>query len=209
MQVCEVKKIKSGISGTVFGRIFESMVRFSKGCIFNVPNLLSFFRILMIIPFVISFLKNNYALSVIVLCISGITDVLDGIIARKTNQITKLGKFLDPVADKLTLIAVVVCLSLQFSEVIPFVSILIVKDLSMLIAGGVLILSGVELPAARWYGKVSTAAFYVSVLTLVLLREVFLINCSLLIVLFFSITTALMVFALFKYFILCLELLKS
>ena len=180
MEVCEIKKIKSNLKESLFGRAFENMVRFSKECVFNVPNMLSFFRILMIIPFVISFLKGNYVLSLLILCISGITDILDGIIARKTNQITKLGKFLDPVSDKLTLIAVVICLSLKFSEIIPFVGILLVKDLSMLVAGGVLIANGVELPAARWYGKISTAAFYVSVISLVLLREVFLVNSSLL-----------------------------
>ena len=208
MEVCEIKKIKSNLKESLFGRAFENMVRFSKECVFNVPNMLSFFRILMIIPFVISFLKGNYVLSLLILCISGITDILDGIIARKTNQITKLGKFLDPVSDKLTLIAVVICLSLKFSEIIPFVGILLVKDLSMLVAGGVLIANGVELPAARWYGKISTAAFYVSVISLVLLREVFLVNSSLLTVLFFSVTTALMIFSLFKYFVLCLDLLN-
>ena len=209
MEVCEIKKIKSNLKESLFGRAFENMVRFSKECVFNVPNMLSFFRILMIIPFVISFLKGNYVLSLLILCISGITDILDGIIARKTNQITKLGKFLDPVSDKLTLIAVVICLSLKFSEIIPFVGILLVKDLSMLVAGGVLIANGVELPAARWYGKISTAAFYVSVISLVLLREVFLVNSYLLTVLFFSVTTALMIFSLFKYFVLCLDLLKN
>ena len=209
MEVCGIKNMKSNLKETLFGRIFENMVRFSKECVFNVPNMLSFFRILMIIPFVISFLKGNYVLSLLILCISGITDILDGIIARKTNQITKLGKFLDPVSDKLTLIAVVICLSLKFSEIIPFVGILLVKDLSMLVAGGVLIANGVELPAARWYGKISTAAFYVSVISLVLLREVFLVNSSLLTVLFFSVTTALMIFSLFKYFVLCLDLLKN
>ena len=209
MEVCEIKKIKSNLKESLFGRAFENMVRFSKECVFNVPNMLSFFRILMIIPFVISFLKGNYVLSLLILCISGITDILDGIIARKTNQITKLGKFLDPVSDKLTLIAVVICLSLKFSEIIPFVGILLVKDLSMLVAGGVLIANGVELPAARWYGKISTAAFYVSVISLVLLREVFLVNSSLLTVLFFSVTTALMIFSLFFFFVLCLDLLKN
>ena len=209
MEVCGIKNMKSNLKESLFGRAFENMVRFSKECVFNVPNMLSFFRILMIIPFVISFLKGNYVLSLLILCISGITDILDGIIARKTNQITKLGKFLDPVSDKLTLIAVVICLSLKFSEIIPFVGILLVKDLSMLVAGGVLIANGVELPAARWYGKISTAAFYVSVISLVLLREVFLVNSSLLTVLFFSVTTALMIFSLFKYFVLCLDLLKN
>lgn len=185
------------------------MVQLFRECVFNVPNILTVFRIFMIIPFVISFLKEEYVLTLLFLCISGITDVLDGAIARKMNLVTKLGKILDPIADKLTLIAVALCLSFRFSEIISFVSILLIKDLAMLIAGGVFIINGIEPPQARWYGKISTVAFYVSVITLVLLKEVYCVDCAALTVILFSVTTIFMIFALFKYFVLCLNLLKS
>ena len=130
MEFCKVKNVSKGsfVGGTI-----KSMAQSISNKNLNVPNLLSVFRIFMIIPFAISFLKDNYMLSLIVLVISGITDILDGLVARKLHQITKLGAILDPLADKLTLIAVILCLSFKFPYLFPFVGILLVKDLSMII----------------------------------------------------------------------------
>ena len=182
-------------------------IKYSKNL--NVPNLLSVFRIFMIIPFVVSFLKDNYVLSIIILLISGITDMLDGFIARKMNQITKLGAVLDPLADKLTLISVIVCLSFKFSYLIPFVGILLVKDLSMIVVGGVFLLNKISPPPAKWYGKFSTAMFYFSVVTLVFFRKICEVECKELSLVLFSITTIFMIFSLIRYFVLCLNLIKS
>jgi len=184
-----------------------AQINYSKN--FNVPNLLSVFRIFMIIPFVISFLKDNYVLSIIILLISGITDMLDGFIARKTNQVTKLGSVLDPLADKLTLISVIICLSFKFSYLIPFIGILLFKDLSMIIVGGVFLLNKINPPPAKWYGKFSTAMFYFSVVTLVFLRKICEVECKELSLILFSITTIFMIFSLVRYFVLCLNLIKS
>ena len=175
----------------------------------NVPNLLSVFRIFMIIPFAISFLNDSYILSIIILTISGITDILDGLIARKLHQITKLGAILDPLADKLTLIAVILCLSFKFPYLFPFVGVLLVKDLSMIVVGGIFILNRINPPSAKWYGKISTAMFYFSVITLVFLKKICLVDCVELSVILFSVTTIFMVFSLVRYFILCLNLVKS
>ena len=90
-----------------------------KGQIFKIPNLITLFRILIIIPYIIFFLHDNYILAVFMLLLSGLSDLLDGIVARKFNQITELGKVLDPVADKLTLLAVVISLGFKFPEIIP------------------------------------------------------------------------------------------
>ena len=82
----------------------------------NIPNLLSLLRILLVPVFVILYLLSSdermdlMYWSFGVLILSGVTDSLDGIIARKCNQITDLGKLLDPVADKLTQVAVVLSL---------------------------------------------------------------------------------------------------
>ena len=82
----------------------------------NIPNLLSTLRIILIYPFIVYIISDDYIKSGIILGISGITDIFDGLIARKFNQITKLGKMLDPVADKLTLVSVMVCVGIKFSE---------------------------------------------------------------------------------------------
>ena len=70
--------------------------------VFNVPNLLSMLRIIIIFPFIYYFLIDNYVISVVLIAISGLSDMFDGFIARRFNQITKVGMMLDPVADKLT-----------------------------------------------------------------------------------------------------------
>lgn len=91
----------------------------------TIPNLLSLFRIVLIIPFIIFFLQGNYIAAVIMIILSGISDALDGFIARRFNQITDIGKLLDPLADKLTLIAIMICILVLFPIVMPVVIVLI------------------------------------------------------------------------------------
>ena len=71
------------------------------GCL-TVPNLLSFLRIVMVPIFAVLFHQGRYGWAVFVLALSGLSDFFDGKIARRFNQISNLGKMLDPVADKLT-----------------------------------------------------------------------------------------------------------
>jgi len=206
----EFCKIKYNNGSECLRRFLISMVtQITNKKILNVPNALSFFRLLMIIPFLLAFLKDMYVMSIAVLCVSGITDILDGFIARKTGQITKFGTIIDPLADKFTLIAVVVSLSIKFPELLPFVGVLLIKDFSMIVVAGVFIWNKIEPPAARWYGKLSTALFYVSTICSVCLSKIFFINCTELSVILFSITTIFMIFSLVRYFVLCLNLIKS
>lgn len=119
----------------------------------NIPNLLSLLRILLVPVFVILYLLSSdermdlMYWSFGVLILSGVTDSLDGIIARKCNQITDLGKLLDPVADKLTQVAVVICLATRFSQLIPLVVICFVKELAQSIGGLILLRRGAEVRA--------------------------------------------------------------
>ena len=128
----------------------------------NIPNLLSLLRILLVPVFVILYLLSSdermdlMYWSFGVLILSGVTDSLDGIIARKCNQITDLGKLLDPVADKLTQVAVVICLATRFSQLIPLVVICFVKELAQSIGGLILLRRGAEVRGASWYGKMCT-----------------------------------------------------
>ena len=100
----------------------------------HVPNILTIIRFLLI-PFIIYFLAiNQYIIGVILFIISGITDVVDGAIARKFNFITDFGKLMDPLADKLTQISVLA--TLMFKNLIPvwILVIVIVKE-AVMIAG--------------------------------------------------------------------------
>ena len=176
---------------------------------FNLPNILSFTRIIIIIPFVLYFLNDDYLLSAAMLALSGLSDMLDGVIARKLNQITQLGKILDPVADKLTLTAVVICMGIKFPEIFILVVILSVKDLSMLLAGSYLLKKGIEPPAAKWYGKLATVVFYVSVIIIVALKALYGIADPRISISLLTATALLMLFALFRYFLIFLRLIKE
>ena len=105
----------------------------------NIPNILSVFRMCLVPVFVVVFfsgIDNAHAYAAAIYALAGITDVLDGIIARKFNLITRLGKILDPLADKMMTITVFVCLS--FSNIIRWwvIALIFAKDI-LLIAGGV------------------------------------------------------------------------
>ena len=128
----------------------------------SIPNVLSLFRIVLIPVFaVIFFAAPEYSwVAAVILTVSGLTDFLDGFIARKFNQITQLGKILDPLADKLTQLTACICLAIRHKEFIIILCLLVAKEFIMLIAGCVLLRSGYKLPSSRWFGKVSTVVFY-------------------------------------------------
>ena len=86
--------------------------------VFTIPNMLSLFR-LSLIPVYVSIYLNartdrDYLLAGSILAVSCLTDLVDGYIARKFNQISNLGKLLDPFADKLTQLTLVICLSIRY-----------------------------------------------------------------------------------------------
>ena len=90
-----------------------------KGCL-TVPNLLSLIRIFLIPAFAVLYYKGHIGWAVLMLALSGISDFLDGKIARRFNQVSELGKILDPVADKLTQITIAVMLYLVMLVIIGF-----------------------------------------------------------------------------------------
>ncbi|MBQ9673054.1 MAG: CDP-alcohol phosphatidyltransferase family protein [Ruminococcus sp.] len=174
----------------------------------TVPNILSFMRILLIIPFAILFLNDNYIWSTIMIVISGLSDCVDGLIARSLHQVSEFGKILDPIADKLTLLSVGICICIKIPEVITVMVILIIKDLLMLAGATSLLKRGIRPPQARWYGKLGTILFYISVGITVFMKIID-YNIPYLSVTLLSITAAAMIFALFKYFVVFLDLLQN
>lgn len=128
----------------------------------HIPNILTVARFFLI-PFVIYFLVvDNYLLAFIFLTISGLTDVLDGFIARKFNFITNFGKLIDPLADKATQISVLIALTLK--GIIPFWMIVVVALKEAAMIAGASFLYGKELVvSSKWYGKLSTVLFYIAI----------------------------------------------
>ncbi|MEE1219996.1 MAG: CDP-alcohol phosphatidyltransferase family protein [Ruminococcus sp.] len=167
--------------------------------LFTIPNILTYIRLVLIVPIAISYMNEQYQNVAFCIAFSGLTDCFDGIFARKFNQVTSLGKILDPIADKLTLLTVVICMVVKVSFMIPVLGVLIVKDLIMLIGGTDLLKKGMTPPPAKWYGKLATILFYFSVCLIVFLKAVFDIENYALDYLLLGISAVAMLFALYKY----------
>ena len=138
--------------------------------IFTIPNILSVFRILLAILFFDIYI--DYGLEVkrteliLILCISGLTDFLDGKIARRFNMISELGKILDPIADKLTQCVLLICFLHKYDVAKYVFVVFLVKEIYMGIAGLKTISVTGKNEGAMWYGKVSTAVFYLVMILL-------------------------------------------
>jgi len=129
----------------------------------NVPNTLSFIRLLLVPVFCYVFfsdIPNALYWAGLIYFVAGITDIIDGYIARKYNQITKLGRIIDPLADKMMQIAAFVCLTI--AEIIPvWVILILVAKEAILVGGGALVLKKVkDVPPSNKYGKLASLLFY-------------------------------------------------
>jgi len=129
--------------------------------IFTIPNVLSFIRIGMI-PVIIWLycFEKNYAMTTLVVILSGATDVIDGFIARHFNLVSDFGKAIDPIADKLTQIAVLFCLVTRFIYMLIPLSLLIIKELFSGIVVLIQIKKTRSVHGAVWHGKLNTVLLY-------------------------------------------------
>lgn len=132
-----------------------------KNKILTIPNMLSFFRLCLIPVIVWLYMVKKDALwTTAVLVLSGVTDIVDGIIARKCHMISDFGKAFDPVADKLTQIAVLFCLVTQFPYMLVPLAVLVVKELFAIVVNLIIIRRTGDVHGAVWHGKVTTALLY-------------------------------------------------
>ena len=136
----------------------------------NIPNILTILRFILI-PVILYFIfTGHYLLGFIFFTISGITDILDGAIARKFNLITNFGKLMDPLADKLTQISVLA--TLVFQKIIPFwiLVVVLLKELLMII--GASFLYGKDVVVySKWFGKLATVLFYLAIVCSLIIKE--------------------------------------
>lgn len=133
----------------------------------NIPNCLTVIRFLLIPAFIISFF-NEYPkgmISASIFILAGLTDILDGFIARKYNRITRLGTVLDPLADKLMLISVLVCITLSNAVPLWIITFVIVKELAMVLGGISLYNIDDVVISANKLGKASTFLSYIAILS--------------------------------------------
>lgn len=135
----------------------------------NLPNILTLLRFLLIPLFITVFFsssQNNLLYSSYIFILAGITDVLDGFIARRYDLITKWGQAMDPLADKFMQLSVLICLTIK--KILPMwvITIVSIKEACM-IAGGLFLYfrrEKVVIPANR-YGKIATIIFYGAILS--------------------------------------------
>ena len=174
----------------------------------TVPNAISFFRIILITPFVGFFVAKWYIPAAVTIIISGLSDCFDGMIARKFHQESEFGKIIDPLADKLTLLAAGVCIVIVQPYALPLMGLMVVKDILMITGGVIVVNKGLIPPKSSWYGKVGTILFYITIGTIVLMAVFNYENMPLTITLM-CVTAAVELFSLIMYSTVFVRLMKS
>ena len=129
--------------------------------IITIPNILSLFRLLLI-PVImwLYIVKEDPVLTTVILVLSGITDIVDGIIARKCHMVSDFGKAFDPVADKLTQIAMLFCLVSRFKWMLLPLCVMVIKEVTAGILGLLVIRKTGNVCGAVWHGKATTVSLY-------------------------------------------------
>ena len=144
--------------------------------ILTIPNLLSFFRLALIPVYMVIYIKaeetRDYIIAGSILAVSCLTDMVDGKIARKFNMITTFGKFLDPLADKVTQFTLIVCLALRHPILWAVSALFFVKELFQLVAGILAANRGYILKGALMTGKVCTTILFISLAVLVVFPNI-------------------------------------
>lgn len=178
----------------------------------TIPNIISVVRIILI-PFIAYFyLNGNTCVAVVLVLFSGFSDLFDGMIARRFNQVTELGKMLDPFADKFTQGVIALCLAIRIPEIRTVLIIFILKEFSML-AGAIVLLRKKKKPcAAQWYGKVATTLFYITIIVILMLQHFSPFSMDVYVIITFSllvITAGFMMYALVRYIFVFIKILNS
>jgi len=141
--------------------------------VFTIPNVLSIFRLALIPVYVLIYLQAkstaDYFLAAAILAVSCLTDLIDGKIARHFNMISNLGKILDPLADKMTQFALIVCLASKYVIVRYVFAVFFVKESFQLIAGGLKMRKGQMLRGALLSGKICTTVLFLSLIFMILI----------------------------------------
>ena len=167
--------------------------------VFSIPNMMGYFRMILIPVFCVLYLRadtlSDYMWATAVVLLSSLTDLFDGMVARRFDMVTELGKVLDPVADKLTHAALAICLATRYPLMWILCLLMLVKEGYMGIMGMHFLKQGRMLDGAMWFGKVCTATLFVGMLVLFLWFQMPVAFANALILLMMAV----MLFTLYKY----------
>lgn len=136
--------------------------------ILTIPNILSMLRVAMIPIIARLYFDEEYYGAVGVMILSGITDIIDGFVARKFNMTSNLGKILDPVADKLTQGLILLCLAVRYPYMLIMFVLMAVKELVLSIVGIMAIRKTQKVKSANWHGKITTFLLYANIIAHIL-----------------------------------------
>ena len=124
--------------------------------IWSIPNLLSFFRILLIPVMVTLYVKGRTVAALCVFAVSAASDIVAGQIARRCNMVTDLGKMLDPLADKLTQAAALICVAQAHPQLFFLLGFMAMKELAQAYIGGRIVKKTGHVFNSKWFGKLCT-----------------------------------------------------
>lgn len=141
----------------------------------NIPNIITIFRLFLIPVFVWFFLRDyvdGRMWAGIIFLVACISDIIDGYIARKYNMVSRIGEALDPLADKLLQMTVVICLFVSHTIGIFLVFLFLIKE-ALMIIGGTLLMSKIsKVIPSKWYGKASTVIFSLVVFIAIVFKHI-------------------------------------
>lgn len=147
--------------------------RWRQEAVFTVPNAMSVLRLALIPAYLWLFCKKKlFGWAVTVLVISGITDIFDGKIARQFDQVSDVGKILDPIADKLTQAALIISLAGRYSQIWLLFILFAVKELLVAAAGLTVLVKTDTVSSAKWFGKLTTFVLEASMGILILFPDI-------------------------------------
>ncbi len=130
----------------------------------NLPNLLTMLRFALIPVYIAIFSSGHMKWAFLIIVLAGLTDILDGYLARRNGLVTSLGAMLDPLADKTMMITVI--LSLLITGHIPWSAgaAIFIRDLGMIIGSAYFHFRGKKTVPANWMGKLTTVLYYLAIL---------------------------------------------
>lgn len=143
--------------------------------LFTIPNMLSLFRLVLIPVYIVIYLNaqsyTDYFVAGAILAVSCLTDLIDGKIARHFNMMSRTGQVLDPLADKATQFALIICLAARHPHIIGLLILFVIKEIFQLLAAIFALRKGEMLKGALLSGKICTTVLFVSLILMVLLPD--------------------------------------
>lgn len=147
---------------------FDIMIKVDKREIFSIPNIITYIRIMMI-PFIcVMFFEGRSDVALWLSVVFWLADIVDGYLARRLNQVTNLGKMLDPIVDKIFQFSFICCASLMYEEIFVLCALQFAKELILAIIAGIAMYRYGVHESSRWYGKLNTGLLNTSIIVILL-----------------------------------------